>query len=148
MLEHTPGRASGAIPSSRQPREQIDYRAYMASDAWKAKRRDAFSRSSWANRHHHPVCEMCGRYGTMHKNRRSRDNPFQVEGTSGLQVHHVHYRNLTNEDPNDLIVLCTDACYLDAWPKQGPFPPRMGCHERAHDDRDFRAKVNEKAASR
>lgn len=123
-----------------------DYKTYMASDEWKRRRQAAFQRAASRNKYYFPVCEICGRYGVPHKNRRSSDNPYQVEGTNGLQVHHVHYRNLGHEEPNDLIVLCTDVCFLDAHmsvppSKRGAFPDRVGCHERCHDDRYYRDQV-------
>lgn len=118
--------------------DRIDYREYIASDEWKERRKDAFRRSSLESKMFRPCCEVCGRYGAQHKNRaEGRDHHYRVDGTNGLQVHHVHYRNLGNEDPDDLIVLCTSALTIgsDDW------TPRSGCHERAHDDADYRRKV-------
>lgn len=139
-----------------------DYRAYIASDEWRAKRAAALERSR-ANAPltgfmRGPVCEVCGRLGTSYKNSRSsldsKDRRYRVEYANGLQVHHVHYRNLGYETPDDLIVLCTDALHYGAYDfayamwhdngRQGPppaLPRRVGCHERAHDDRAFRLEV-------
>lgn len=164
----------------------VVYREYIESDAWKLRRVAALERSE--RRPHKrrsylrwPVCEVCGRSGTSHKNSRSsldsRDRRFRVEGSNGLHVHHLHYRTLGSEEPDDLIVLCTDACHwggydLDtkAWRDKtmrrvgetdeewrakrdaaGPYPQRpkrVGCHERAHDDPEFASLIRRVARSR
>lgn len=137
MQDGTAGRRTPATP-------RVDYHAYIGSDEWKAKRKIAFERSALRAKMHSPACEVCGRYGLRHKNRaEGRDYYFRVENTNGLQVHHVHYRTLGHETPNDLIVLCTDRLYLelDVW-------ERVGCHERAHDDRAYRSHVAQIAESR
>lgn len=128
------------------PTARVDYSTYMASDEWKAKRSAAFSRARRASRDGlYAICEACGRHGTMHKNRaEGRDHLYRVDGTNGLQVHHVHYRNLGREEPNDLIVLCTDRLFVDA----PDFRRGLGCHERVHDDQSYRSEVARIAAAR
>lgn len=67
-----------------------EYKRYIKSGNWKKKcdQRLAISKHR---------CEMCGR---LEKN------------SKGLQVHHITYRNLGNEDVgNDLICLCA-RCHL------------------------------------
>lgn len=125
----------------------VDYRTYIASDQWKRVRHSALYRS--IGRHRVPACEVCGRGGLGHKNRER----LQVPYSNGLQVHHLHYRNLGYEQPEDLIVLCTDVCFLNEYMRyppaeRGPFPSRVGCHERTHDDRVFRAEVDRIARAR
>ena len=122
---------------------RVDYRTYMASDQWKRVRMSALQRAR--------RCEICGRYGLPLKNRER----YQVDGTNGLQVHHLHYRTLGNEQPEDLIVLCTDTCFLDEYRRLPPlpsgvypFPDRVGCHERCHDDPTYKAMVRRIADER
>jgi hypothetical protein len=128
------------------------YHEYIQTDAWKARRRTALERSvDRTSRVRSPRCEVCGRFGTRHKNPRSsldsRERRFRVDGSNGLHVHHVTYRNLGHEEPNDLIVLCTDVA---VWVASGSrdFSARVGCHERAHDDPEFRREVERIARER
>jgi hypothetical protein len=151
----------------------IDYRAYMASDAWAMRRVAALKRSVTHDRYFsRPRCEVCGRPGIAFKNR-VEDSRYRLEGSNGLNVHHLHYRNLGNESPEDLIVLCTDVLYYEdhdrayeAWrnrmlampgdrPEQlraaGPSPPlpeNAGCHERVHNDPAFKREVSRIASQR
>lgn len=68
-----------------------DYDEYLRSSAWKAK---ALERAEIDNYR----CQMCGCTGTM---------------TNKLQIHHLSYRNLYNEDVDkDLITLC-DVCHTN-----------------------------------
>src|SRR3546814_2939159 len=46
---------------------------------------------------------------------RSEDSRYRVENAVGLEVHHLNYRSLGQEEPQDLIVLCTDALFLDEY---------------------------------
>lgn len=148
-----------------------DYRTYIDSDDWKLRRVGALERSiRRGNYMRAPCCEVCGRTGTSHKNSRSRldyrERQFRVEYSNGLEVHHLHYRTLGQEEPQDLIVLCTDILHLSGYdirsrqwhdkmlttpgewkdrmkivgppPKR---PQRVGCHERCHDDREFAIEV-------
>ena len=130
----------------------LDYHDYLQTDAWKERRRAALERacdrrSSFCQ----PRCEVCGRGGTFYKNPRSRldsrERRFRVENANGLNVHHVSYRSLGAESPDDLIVLCTDVA---VWAASGyaDFSSRVGCHERAHDDPVFRREVERVARSR
>jgi hypothetical protein len=125
----------------------------MQSDEWKRVRVGALERSM---RKGFPVCEVCGKAGIRHKNRAERRDG-RIPYSNGLQVHHLHYRNLGSEEPADLIVLCTDELHLDANydaaldryystpPLERGRPPdipdRVGCHERAHDDPAYRQEV-------
>ena len=138
-------------------RDRTAYLAYLASDAWKARRMEALQRSARAGDatpnyySKWPRCEVCGRSGSRYKNLRSsldyRDARYRVDGANGLQVHHLHYRTLGRETPGDLIVLCTDVA---VWIASGyrDLTSRAGCHERAHDDATFRAEVARRAAER
>ena len=109
-----------------------DYREYIQSDAWKARRVEALNRAIKDSRGiAAPQCEICGRWGTNHKNPpEPGEGRFGVWASNGLEVHHVHYRNLGQEEPEDLIVLC--------WP----------CHKRTHDDREFKREVQRLAGER
>lgn len=135
------------------------YREYIASDEWKLRRVAALERSAKkAPRRTYftywPKCEVCGTHGTHHKNSRSsldsRERQFRVDGSNGLHVHHITYERLGDENPDDLIVLCTDVCYYDAVRRMriGPLPERAGCHEWAHQHRAFAATVRDIARSR
>lgn len=130
------------------------YRDYIQSDEWKEKRAAALerSRSSDADAppfHRPPRCEMCGKNGGRHTNSRSsldpRERRFRVDDSYGLQVHHVHYRTLGNEDPDDLIVLCTNRYIHEAG---GRTTIIQGCHERAHEDVHYRSEVAHVAGER
>ena len=147
----------------------VDYRAYMASTDWAIRRVDALTRTV---RNYSPRCEVCERPGLSYKNR-IEDRRYRIENANGLEVHHLHYRSLGQEEPEDLIVLCTDALYYDDhdrayedWRDRmlrmpgdrqeqlraaGPSPPlpdRVGCHERVHDDPAFKREVARLAAER
>ena len=61
------------------------YKQYIKSDAWAEKRRQRLEIAGHK-------CEMCGRL---------------EENSKGLQVHHITYADLGNEDVgNQLIALC------------------------------------------
>ena len=76
------------------------YEEVLASPEWRAK---ADLLKDWVNW----SCELCG---------------LECE----LQVHHIHYRTLGNEEPSDLAALCDD------------------CHGRIHnDDADALADLDE-----
>lgn len=62
----------------------MNYSAYLRSDAWQERRKAALKRAG--NR-----CTLCA-------------------ATDNLQVHHNSYKNLGNELPEDLTVLC-DSCH-------------------------------------
>ena len=66
----------------RRNRHSAEYIAYMQSDEWRSTRRIALTRAG--NR-----CESCGE-------------------SHGLEVHHLTYKRLGHELPNDLRVLCED----------------------------------------
>lgn len=59
----------------------VEYKKYLSSPEWASVRADILS--SRGNK-----CERCGR-------------------NSNLHVHHVSYKNIFNEDPSDLEVLCS-----------------------------------------
>jgi len=148
----------------------IDYKTYIESDTWKARRVAALKRStrttlkigSYSSQK--PCCEACGKPGLSHKNSRSkldyRERQFRVDGSNGLEVHHLHYRTLGSETPDDLIVLCTDTIHWHDWNERylntrpterhllKPAGKRVGCHERTHDDASFRRYVENIAAER
>lgn len=63
-------------------RSRDKYKKYLLSPQWRARAKDAIERAG--NR-----CQVCG-------------NPLH------LQVHHNTYRNLGNEKPEDLCVLCKE----------------------------------------
>lgn len=73
---------------TRDPK--VEYKKYLASPAWKAKAADA--RAHADNR-----CERCGL-------------------SKKLDVHHLTYERVPNEEPGDLQALCRD------------------CHDLAHED--------------
>lgn len=117
-----------------------DYRSYMASEDWAIRRVRAIERSV---RNGTPRCEMCGKAGLPFKNR-IEDRRYRYPDSSGLNVHHLNYRSLGQEEPADLIVLCTDDLWLDDlddW--EG-----VGCHERVHADRGYRIEVENYARER
>ena len=66
----------------RRKRHSPEYDAYMQSDAWRSTRRAALMRAQ-------NQCQECGE-------------------THGLEVHHLTYKRLGHELPNDLRVLCED----------------------------------------
>ncbi|HWE15803.1 MAG TPA: HNH endonuclease signature motif containing protein [Hyphomicrobiaceae bacterium] len=83
---------------------QLKYNAYIASEAWQHKRLQkllslvgvmahSYETMDWlvqqASRHLY-CCETCGARGSH----------------ADVQVIHRHYRNLGNEAPHDLVVLC------------------------------------------
>lgn len=146
-----------------------DYRTYIRSDEWKLRRVAALHRATRRDGYvPQPRCEVCGRAGYPHKNSGSsldyRERRFRVEHSNGLEVHHLHYRNLGHEEPADLMVLCTDNVIMyrfnyDAWrdecrkaKEEGrptpELPTRAGCHERVHDDPAFKREVLRIAAER
>lgn len=59
------------------------YKNYMRSDEWKAKREERLEVDNYS-------CAMCGRDLSRCK----------------LQVHHITYKNLGNEQLNDLVTVC------------------------------------------
>jgi 5-methylcytosine-specific restriction endonuclease McrA len=63
-----------------------EYDAYMRSEQWQQKRAERLKIAGYC-------CEMCNRPEANTKN--------------GLQIHHITYKNLGNEDVfTDLIALC------------------------------------------
>lgn len=56
------------------------YRKYLSSKEWADIRIDLFNARG-------RKCEQC-------------------ESTKNLQIHHLHYRNVFNEEPEDLMILC------------------------------------------
>lgn len=150
-----------------------DYREYINSEAWRSVRQRALQRATVRGRYmSRPSCEVCGLHGYSHKNRHS-DDRYRVDYSNGPNVHHLHYRNLGSENPEDLIVLCTDGLYYGrydrfykAWRDKmmitpgdwselkkvvgepPEMPSRVGCHERVHDDPAFRREVQRIAAER
>lgn len=58
----------------------MDYWEYIKSDLWKQRRYAALERADFR-------CELCGE-------------------TDNLNVHHLTYERLGNEDPHDLMVIC------------------------------------------
>jgi 5-methylcytosine-specific restriction endonuclease McrA len=64
-------------------RQSADYKAYMRSPKWRARREQVLARAAYR-------CERCGLYGR------------------GLEVHHLRYDNLGHESDSDLEVLCLD----------------------------------------
>jgi hypothetical protein len=137
----------------------VDYRTYIRSDEWMLRRVAALQRTIVRTQYvPQPRCEVCGRPGRSHKNSRSsldwKDRQFRVEYSLGLQVHHLHYRNLGQEEPEDLIVLCTDVLYADDYYRLTPeqrvgwtFMGR-GCHSRVHNDPAFKREVQRIAGER
>ena len=65
--------------------ESIDYKSYLNSSKWKAKRDAKLKQAGYK-------CEKCG----------------VSKYSKKLEVHHKHYQNLGNEKLSDLIVLCKD----------------------------------------
>jgi len=63
------------------------YREYLRSPEWQRKRQAAFA-------HYGRECQWCG-------------------DKKRLQVHHLHYRTLGSESPEDLEILCP-GCHADA----------------------------------
>lgn len=61
----------------------IEYKQYLLSNEWLSIRLDILTSRK--------VCERCG-------------------SKKRLQVHHKHYRNIFNEEPEDLELLC-DRCH-------------------------------------
>ena len=61
-----------------------EYKEYLKSDKWKAKRESLFL-------HRGKRCERCG-------------------SVENIQVHHIHYRNIFVEELEDLMVVCK-ACH-------------------------------------
>ncbi len=116
---------------------QIVYAEYIKSDEWKDRRVLALKRATTRERYStSPRCEFCGQAGSRFKKRRSdldhRERKHRVDDSNGLEVHHLHYRTLGEELPEDLVVLCTDNLYARR---------KIGCHERAHLDPLFRDAV-------
>lgn len=84
-------RVRGGLRDDRKPWHTEEYVAYLASEEWALVRAEALERAGLR-------CE----HG-------SRDRSATwCEETTGLEVHHVHYGRLGNEEPNDLRVLCRE----------------------------------------
>ncbi len=121
--------------------EQTDYSTYINSREWGLLRVQALQRSMVQPRFGapRPACEACGQEGERHKKSRSdldhKDRETRIEYSKGLEVHHLHYRNLGCEQPEDLIVLCTDSLH--------GFRRNSGCHERTHSDPRIRNAVEQ-----
>ncbi len=73
------------IDNSNLTEKQIHYRNYLQSNHWKETRARALSRANYK-------CEKCN-------------------CTEYLQVHHLNYKHLWNEQDSDLLVLCR-TCHL------------------------------------
>jgi hypothetical protein len=82
----------GMISSREEPimnfstQKSIDYHSYLKSSEWKLKKNE------WVASGRPLVCWACG--DSMPLNRK------------GFQFHHRTYKNLGNEDLNDLVLLC------------------------------------------
>lgn len=64
----------------------MDYHEYINSPQWKVKREERLKIDGYK-------CVIC-------------------KGETGLQVHHLHYESLGNEDPlRDLITVCSGQCH-------------------------------------
>ena len=63
--------------------DYIDYKEYVTSDEWQKSERRLNCIKAARNK-----CQMCG-------------------VMFGLEVHHIHYRNLGNELPQQLVLLCS-----------------------------------------
>ena len=63
------------------------YLDYLKSDTWKARRLAALERADFR-------CQLCGE-------------------CDRLEVHHLTYERLGNEDPNDLIVICKSHHWME-----------------------------------
>ena len=63
-----------------------DYRAYLASGYWREKRKEFLEEVNYE-------CEECGE-------------------TEGLQVHHLNYDCIGEEEKEDVLVLCKE-CHKD-----------------------------------
>lgn len=131
------------------------YVDYIQSEAWQERRAAALVRSERRSERRVPCCERCGRTGLSFKSRPDPLERFRIEGSNGLQVHHLDYRTLGHEEPDGLIVLCTDAVHIAAFfnlPRSKTrgvrTPSRVGCHELAHDDPAVRNEIARLARSR
>lgn len=69
-------------------RHTADYREYLRSPEWKQKRQQVIARAGNS-------CEQCGR------------------ASLNLEVHHLHYESLFDEDLDDLEALCK-TCHIAA----------------------------------
>jgi hypothetical protein len=64
---------------------QVKYHKYLQSEEWANIKLDLYDNRGKA-------CEICA-------------------NTHKLQVHHIHYDNIFNEEPDDLIILCS-RCHM------------------------------------
>lgn len=64
-----------------KPALKTEYRAYLASPQWAQRRREVLGRAGG-------LCEICAQPAT--------------------QVHHLHYRNIGNEQRGDLMAVCRE----------------------------------------
>lgn len=72
-------------------KQSEEYKAYIRSAQWEQKKKQRLEIDGYK-------CAMCGRPESKCRN--------------GLQMHHVSYKNLGNEDVyNDLVSLC-QSCHL------------------------------------
>lgn len=94
----------------KRSNHSAEYRAHIASKEWRTVIRPAALERAGHR------CQFCGR-------KKARGRP--------LHVHHVHYRNLGHERPEDLTVLCAG---------------RGGCHHTA--DRQRRLAAGRKPPQR
>ena len=70
-----------------------DYSAWLETDEWQRIRQEAIERAD-------NCCADCG-------------------ATRRLQVHHLHYRNIGTEQPEDLVVLC-ESCHIGRHMSESP----------------------------
>lgn len=68
-----------------------EYNRYLKSPVWAAIKIELYE-------HRGRKCEICGR-------------------ARKLQVHHKHYKNIFNEEPEDLLILC-DICHREQHKKK------------------------------
>jgi hypothetical protein len=79
-LESVPVALEPVAPTGSSSRRRESYATYLRSPEWKARRQQALERAGHR-------CQICNR-------------------SDRLEVHHRSYRNIFNESPDDLTVLC------------------------------------------
>lgn len=75
----------------------MNYQDYLKSDYWKQRRLAALERAEY-------LCQLCGEHDS-------------------LEVHHLSYERLGNEDPNDLFVICKSHHWMEHNPPPLPVVP-------------------------
>jgi|SRR5215472_14775278 len=89
------------------------YEAHLQSDRWKETKAAAIRRA-----HHHcqmPTCSLLYLRSLTHAELQVELDEWLPPNAYRLEVHHLTYKRLGHEHPDDLIVLCP------------------GCHAKAHD---------------